>query len=259
MPTTRAGLLAEVIETSVRRWEMRRPVTVIVPDTDPHLTADVLLDCYADIAHLAVTGTALWNDAVAAVGTRLKQHWGRSPGAADTAARHIIEYWDATAGVFITHTPQGALVPRTRLCAEIGDARWALRTPHAVSAWMGDVMQDRERWETARLAAGLSSAAAHALITGATAVGGSLLDLVHDTLTDGVAFDDDSLHAYRQAQLNRLVTLPEHYPDPGPGVLNLDHGRSQHLSPLPSVGIWMMLPHSSTLSVSRAPQPGSPG
>ncbi|WP_158813158.1 NACHT domain-containing NTPase [Streptomyces rimosus] len=51
VPSGRGSVLQEVIDSSVRLWEMRR-TTLTVPDTAPELTADVLLDCFDDIARL---------------------------------------------------------------------------------------------------------------------------------------------------------------------------------------------------------------
>ncbi|OEJ21639.1 hypothetical protein AS594_39655 [Streptomyces agglomeratus] len=226
LPGNRARLLTEVIDSSVRQWEMRRS-RLTMPDTDPQLTADILIDCFDDIAHLTATAaTASWHDAHQAVGARLQRHWGKPPGTAAAIARHTLEYWDATAGVFITDTPQGTLTARTRLLAEIGEARWAMRDPQSIPAWMHSTLTDPERAETARLAASLSPQAADTLIEQALNDGGTLLDLVHDALADGTAFDSTALHTYRQAQLTRLPALPDRNPKT-PGVaIDLDEGRS---------------------------------
>ncbi|WP_282704020.1 NACHT domain-containing protein [Streptomyces sp. CC219B] len=225
MPTSRAGLLTEVIDSSVRQWEMRRGA-LTVPDTDPGLTADVLLDCFDDIARLvAADGSTPWQQAHQAVSARLQQHWGKPAGTAAAAARHILEHWDATAGVFISDTPHGTLTARTRLFAEIGEARWAVRTPTALASWMNEVITERP--ESARLAASLAPQAADALITQATAHGGELLDVVHAALRDGTTFDDTSLHTYRQAQLTRLATVPNRCPPTPPDVvIDLSEGHS---------------------------------
>ncbi|MEV7668977.1 NACHT domain-containing protein [Streptomyces albidoflavus] len=225
-PTGRAALLTEVIDSSVHRWEMRRPLPAM-PDTDPPQTPDVLLDCFDDIAHLvAAAGSTSWQDARDAISTRLQHHWGKPAGTAAAAARHIIEYWDATAGVFISDAPQGTLTARTRLFAEIGEARWALRDLDSIEQWMDDVLSNPERRESGRLAASLSPRAAHAFITHSLSDGESILDLVLDAILDGAIFEETALHAFRQAQLARLESVPDRYPDPPPGVLNFDLGRS---------------------------------
>ncbi|MFF0484989.1 NACHT domain-containing protein [Streptomyces sp. NPDC004435] len=219
----RARLLTEVVDSSVRGWEMRRSAKTL-PDTDPQLTADILTDCFDDIAHaINPSGSATWDTAHRAVVSRLQQHWGKPPGTAATMARHALEYWDATAGVFITDTHQGNLTARTRLFAEIGDARWATRHPDHMTEWMQNTFADPERRETARLAASLSPHAADALIRQALRTGGSALDLVNEALTDGTGFDDNALHEYRDAQLARLQTLQPRYPKAteDDGVLHL--------------------------------------
>ncbi|MFJ1618452.1 NACHT domain-containing protein [Streptomyces sp. NPDC088249] len=224
----RARLLTEVVDSSVRGWEMRRSAKTL-PDTDPQLTADILTDCFDDIAHtINPSGSATWHDAHQAVSARLQQHWGKPPGTATTMARHILEYWDATAGVFITDTHQGNLTARTRLFAEIGEARWATRHPDHMTEWTQTTFADPERRETVRLAASLSPHAADALIRQALRTGGTALDLVYDALTDGTVFDGNALHAYRDAQLARLQTLQPSYPKAteDDGVLHLYPGGS---------------------------------
>ncbi|MER5778279.1 hypothetical protein ABT144_29085 [Streptomyces sp. NPDC002039] len=223
----RARLLTDVIDSSVREWEMRRPSAQTLPDTDPQLTADILIDCFDDIAHTTNTvAPATWHDAHQAVSARLQQHWGKPPGTAAAIARRTLEYWDATAGVFVTDTPQGNLIARTRLFAEIGEARWAMRNPSRITAWMQSTLADPERQETARLAASLSPQAAEAFIQQALLDGGDSLDLVHDALADGTVFDSTALHAYHDAQLTRLPTIADrNLPSPD-AVIDLDTGSS---------------------------------
>ncbi|MFF2792844.1 hypothetical protein ACFVT6_39910 [Streptomyces sp. NPDC058049] len=223
----RARLLTDVIDSSVREWEMRRHSAQALPDTDPQLTADILIDCFDDIAHTINTmAPATWRDAHQAVSARLQQHWGKPPGTAAAIARHTLEHWDATAGVFVTDTPQGNLTARTRLFAEIGEARWAMRDPHHITAWMQTALADPERHETARLAASLSPHAADAFIQQTLLHGGETLDLVHDALTDGTLFDSTALHAYHDAQLTRLPTVPDRNPPSPSADIDLDIGRS---------------------------------
>ncbi|MEV6204545.1 NACHT domain-containing protein [Streptomyces sp. NPDC051771] len=227
LPGSRAQLLTEVIDASVRQWEMRRGSPPTMPDTDAHLTAEILIDCFDDIAHVvAAAGTASWHDAHHAVGARLRKHWGKPPGVATAIARHTLEYWDATAGVFITDTPQGTLTARTRLLAEIGDARWAVRDTQTLPSWMEAALANPECRETARLAASLSPQAADSLIESALVGDETLLDLVHAALTDGTSFDSGALHRYREAQLARLPHVPDHYPKSPGFVIDLTAGRS---------------------------------
>ncbi|MBK5993678.1 NACHT domain-containing protein [Streptomyces sp. MBT58] len=225
VPSGRAGLLQEVIDSSVRQWEMRR-TTLTVPDTAPELTADVLFDCFDDIARLvAAHGSAPWQHAHSAVSDRLQQHWGKAAGTAAAAARHILEHWDATAGVFISDIPQGTLTARTRLFAEIGEARWAVRNSAALSQWMEQAAVERP--ESARLAASLSPLAADALITLALDQGDGMLDLIHAAIKDGAVFPEAALHTYRQAQLDRLTTFPDRYPPASSEyIIDLSEGKS---------------------------------
>ena len=201
VPASRAGLLGNVIDSSVRRWEMSRP------GANPQLKADTLLDCFNDIAHVVVHSEGQWIDAVAAVSRRLQTHWDFSPGAAESDARQIVEYWDATAGVFISTAPQGPLQARARLFADFGEARWAIRDADSVPQWMDEALADTNRWDIAQLAAGLSPTAAAALVARALTQRGDVLDLVHDAIADGCVIEDQSLRSLRDAQLERLAVL----------------------------------------------------
>lgn len=208
MPASRAHLLADVVQSSVRRWEVRRPRAVI-PSTGPDPTADVLLDCYPDIAHLIVQGQSDWDTVVAAVRARLREHWHRSPGSADGTARDVVEFWDGTAGIFLTSTPRGVLRTRTRLLAEIGEARWAVRDSSKVEEWVRRQVADETKHETLRLAAGLCPAAAHALIACALERPGfRLLALAHGAVAEGAVVEPSSLHALNDAQIDWLLTMP---------------------------------------------------
>jgi len=203
-PTSRSALLTEVLDLTVERWEKRRP-DASLPGTDDDLTPAVLLDCYNDIAHLAIGQEARWADAREIVTQRLRDHWNQSAGMSDVAAKKIIDFWDATAGIFITTSPQGELRPRSRLFAEIGEARWAVRALHRISPWMTHALQDKERRESARLAAGLSTLAADELVRQVLHHRGELLDLAYEARRDGAVFGADSLHKLREAQLDRLA------------------------------------------------------
>ncbi|KUN35821.1 hypothetical protein AQJ30_24460 [Streptomyces longwoodensis] len=71
-----------MIDSSVRLWEMRRAASA-VPDTAPEVTADILVDCFDDIARLvAADGSAPWQRAHETVSARLDQYWGKPAGSA---------------------------------------------------------------------------------------------------------------------------------------------------------------------------------
>ncbi|MDI5968376.1 NACHT domain-containing protein [Streptomyces sp. SL13] len=211
VPTSRAGLLTEVIDATVKRWEKRRR-RMSVPGADHDLAPAILLDCYDEIAHLVASGKTRWSVVNDAVAERLGQHWGMSAGAAAACAVEIIDFWDMTAGIFITTSPRGDLHGRSRLFAEIGEARWVMRDTTGIAPWMAEALADVERRESVRLAASLSSSVADELIRQALGAGGDLLDLVHDARTDGVDFHQRDLDAYRYAQLDRLLTLEDRTP-----------------------------------------------
>jgi len=216
MPKSRAGLLAAVIAASVKRWEIRK-ANVGVPGMEAGLTADALLDCYADIAHVVVTGSCEWELAATTVVERLRDHWGLAAGPAKTAAVAIVEHWDATAGVFVTDQPRGPLTSRTRLFAEIGEAMWAARNDARAAEWMPGAVNDPGRRESARLAAGLSPTAARVLCELAISDGGAQLDVALDILQDGADPGGDRAAAVRNAQLDRLSQLPAEPPAPKAG------------------------------------------
>ncbi len=207
MPASRAELLVDIIEASVHRWESRRTTTSI-PGIEASLTAEVLLDCYDDIAHCISQGNGNWDDSVAAVELRIREYWGKSPGEARFAAKGVLNHWDVTAGVFLTAQPQGRLSARTRLFAEIGEARWAIRDDEIAVTWLQDAISDPELRESVRLAAGLSPTVMRLLCDLAIERGEDLLDLALSAIEDGGPVDIVRGHSIKEAQISRISTLP---------------------------------------------------
>lgn len=202
MPATRAELLHEVIRDSVRRWAARRS-DVALPSLDIQGSTAVLIDTFADIASV-VAGDGAWHSAKRAVVNRLQQHWRLAPGVADTVAEHVIDHWDAAAGVFVTNTVRGPLTARSRLFTEIGDALWHTRDDADARAWVEQAVTEPDRWETIRLAAGLTPRAAAALVDIAVDSGDDLLDIACDAWEDGADLTDAHAAALVTAQLHRL-------------------------------------------------------
>ncbi len=207
MPASRAGLLVEIIESSVYRWESRRATTGI-PGIQESLTSQVLLDCYDDIAHHVTQGSASWSTVLEALEARLRDYWGRPPGEARAAAKGILNHWDATAGVFLTDYPYGTLTARTRLFAEIGEARWVIRDEGRATEWLKGAVSDSELRESVRLAAGLSSPVIQLLCDLAIAQREDLLDLALSAIEDGAEVDLDRENAIKDAQIERVGSLP---------------------------------------------------
>ncbi|WP_405967703.1 NACHT domain-containing protein [Streptomyces sp. NBC_00015] len=207
MPDSRAALLVEIIDASVHRWEARRSTTGI-PGITVSLTSQVLLDCYDDIAHYVAQDRAQWNDVSEAIENRLRDYWGKSPGEAKAAAQGVLNHWDATAGVFITSYPRGKLVARTRLFAEIGEARWALRSATQAVEWLRASVGDPELRECVRLAAGLSASIMQSLCDLALKHEGDLLDLALSAIEDGARLDAGRGHALKAVLISQISTLP---------------------------------------------------
>ncbi|WP_146231473.1 NACHT domain-containing protein [Lentzea atacamensis] len=202
---SRSTLVKEMIGDSVRRWTAHRRDAAL-PGVDPATAPYILLDTFADIASVVVAGGA-WHKAKERVADRLTRHWHTSAGLADGVSEAIIEYWDATASVFVTDRVRGPLTARTRLFAEIGDAIAHVREDHGVRSWLERVADDRESWETGRLAAGLSPVAASHLIQIAVDRGGELLDVATAAWADGAEMTAVERETLFAAQLDRLRSL----------------------------------------------------
>jgi hypothetical protein len=228
MPRSRAQLLVEVVRSSVRRWEARR-ADFKVPGVERDLTAEMLFDCYADIAHVVLSESGEWKRAESAVRDRLRENWNLPEEIARAAAEVILDHWDSKAGVFVTSEPGGRLNARIRLFAEIGEAMWFSREENDSAAWMAMAIPEADRRESARLAAGLSVKAAEALARLAIQQGNDLLDLVLDALSDGADPGQALISEVTEMQLRRVERLSVELrwrsgvvePPPRPGVFRV--------------------------------------
>lgn len=164
LPASRARLLADAVDDTVRQWELAR-----LWETRPYPRLDPgqLLDGYGEIAH-AVTGgangcsAASTRDAVAAM---LAARWGLAPAAAEAQADSIMWFWDEHVGVFVAAPVTGEIEPRSRVFAETGDAMWAARQPTATRReWIVAALGDDDRREPVMLAVGLSPQVASEVI-----------------------------------------------------------------------------------------------
>lgn len=216
MPRTRARLLHEVIRYHVRTWSARR-ADATLPGLDAAMSAEVLIDTFADVAS-AVADGGIWQEAHGRTARRLTEHWGQARGAAEGVANAVLDHWDLTAGVFVTASARGQLTARTRLFTEIGEALLHTRDDHAVRAWMEQVLDHPERRETLRLAAGLTPAAAATLAALTVERGGAHLDLVCDAWADGAELTSEDQHRVITAQLERLASEPTDPPSPETGL-----------------------------------------
>jgi hypothetical protein len=219
MPRTRAQLLNEVVRDSVRRWAARR-ADATLPGLDRAISAAVLIDVFADIAGAVIDGGA-WQFAHNRVRDRLQQHWSLGPGRAAAVAGAVLDHWDVTTGVFVTATARGPLTARTRLFAEIGEALLHTRDDADSRPWIASALDDPERRETVRLAAGLSPAAAAALAELAVSRRGEDLDLACAAWRDGADLAADDRYRLVAAQLDRLSRQSTDAPPRPPGFAAL--------------------------------------
>ncbi|MGH3156224.1 MAG: NACHT domain-containing protein [Streptosporangiaceae bacterium] len=166
IPGSRARLLADAVEDTVKLWELKR-----IPDAPsyPHLRGH-LLDGYGEIAHLILSGSgscplARVQRQVAAM---LAARWGMAPAEAREHAGWLLEFWDEHAGVFVASSVTGDIEPRSRVFAEAGDAMWAVaQEPETRRQWIMSALTDSDRREPVVLAAALSTDVATQLIEAA--------------------------------------------------------------------------------------------
>jgi hypothetical protein len=154
LPSSRAQLMAEVVQHTVHRWELTRQ-----RQDAPGLSGEQLIDGYSEIAHAiaARPGGSPEASVQQQVAAMLADQWGRAPAEARALARHIMAFWDEQTGVFVAFSPAGDIEPRSRVFVETGDAMWAARQePGARREWIAAALADDDRREAVLLAAGLA-------------------------------------------------------------------------------------------------------
>jgi hypothetical protein len=172
LPTRRATILAGAVADVVRRWESGR-----TSDGELRLGAMVgepagqaLFECFSWEGELIVAEPLPdEREARAAIAARLAKRWRLAPAEAEATAGEAVAFWDE-AGFFLRE--EGNLQPRVKLFGEIAAAIAAVKDPEReLRPWVEGLLPDPDNAQVLRLAAGLSPAAAAALIEAAAASG----------------------------------------------------------------------------------------
>lgn len=205
IPKSRSALLRTAIESSVRRWEMRR-----MDGIEAGLPADyqpqIVIDTFADIAGVVASG-GIRGEAIQAVARRLP-HWGIPAPAAHSWADAIVRFWDETAAVFVTSTEEGKLTARSRLFTELGVAMLLHRDTAAMKEWVLSNKEDADSYEAMCLLAGLDSNALDWIAEIALQEASELLDLILRAVDEGATIKASLFNQVLDRQLARLPDLP---------------------------------------------------
>lgn len=204
LPKSRSGLLRAAIEVSVGRWEMKR-ISGIEAGLPKEYQPQIVLDAFADIAGV-VAKEGRWADAMDAVVARLPK-WDVPALAARSWAAAILNFWDATAAVFVTTTEEGVLTARSRLFTEIGVAMLLNRDETAMKAWVETNKSDADSYETMRLLCGLDSKAMNWMAELAIQGSPELVDVILDAVDEGAEIDQAVLGPLLDHELARLPGL----------------------------------------------------
>lgn len=160
LPSSRAKILHETVEATVRRRESQRERST-VPGLDKASGIAALMDAFLIEASLLADsskGVSL-ADANTAIAGHLRTNWGLAPGAAKVAASATTRFWDEL-GVFVVMTYDDQVQARIEILLDIGDAlAIESKTPSVVRAWVRKRVAQR-RLEPLILAAAISDEAA---------------------------------------------------------------------------------------------------
>lgn len=215
VPVSRAELLAQAVQDSVKRWEYVRP-TLSAGTWNTKLKPGMLIDGYQEIGHLLnARGSETAAEVTRSVAGMLASRWLLSPGECEEVADEVTRFWDDQTGVFVRRDG-GRIEPRSRVYAEIGDAMWIARQDESIiKEWIADAVLDEERRETTLLAAGLSPAVVAALIdVSATPASHDFADAYRalfwtaEALSTGCSTDHERLTAV----IHALATAARLYP-----------------------------------------------
>jgi len=194
LPASRAQLLTQAVQDTVRRWELARLSETSSPLL---LSAGLLLDAFSEIAHAISVSTGPRATVVRArVAAMLGSRWGCAPGQADEQAAEAMLFWDEHIGVFVETPASGIVEARSRVFADIGDAMWALRQDSVVQgAWIRAAVADNDRREPVVLAASMSADIAAELAATPASDGGQLRAMLWaaDAAHEGATLDETAL------------------------------------------------------------------
>jgi hypothetical protein len=167
VPRNRANILSRVIEHIARRWELiaRRGGQYQIGPLSPEDTPRALLNAFEATSFLLIEKPEVKQvEAMETMAAMFQSHWGMPGGRAEAAAEACLKFWDEASIVVATGSIP-TLVPRVRLFAEIGAARYVNRCPSAKRLQMlRGLLAEQTSHETVALAAGLSAEIAAEII-----------------------------------------------------------------------------------------------
>lgn len=144
-----ASLLNEVIKDSVRKWEYSRK-SAPPGGNDKELRPEMLIDGFAAIGHALNSRAELATDEAEDVIALEISYWGFAVPVNRELAKHILWFWDNSAGIFIDI--DGQIQARSRQFAELADAFWAT-SKNRRSSWLATAVHTSSKRESVEIAA----------------------------------------------------------------------------------------------------------
>ena len=167
LPTSRAEVLNNAVETAARRWEFaaRRQGDVELASLKAAESIEALLESFDLISERLIRTSSLTTDDIRPdLSALLSERWGLPPARSAVAANEAIHFWDE-AGMLVLGTGQ-SLSPRLTLFAEIGAARrLSRREPRAQPKQIKQDLENPSFREMLGLSAGLSLRAGNAIVS----------------------------------------------------------------------------------------------
>ncbi|GAA4881463.1 NACHT domain-containing protein [Actinomycetospora straminea] len=153
LPGSRGELLARVIDSSIEDWEAVRSKQPDMFANSRNLDVDQLLDAFTALGHYLAEGITSRQEITDRLGRDMSNVLSLSRQSGRRVAAEVVRYWDEGVGVFVEDGTSGHLRPRSKLFAEIADARWAIEQTRDVKVtWHGERSVDPERQEALVLA-----------------------------------------------------------------------------------------------------------
>ena len=167
LPTSRAEVLNNAVETAARRWEFaaRRQGDVELASLKAAESIEALLESFDLISERLIRTSSLTTDDIRPdLSALLSERWGLPQARSAVAANEAIHCWDE-AGMHVLGTGQ-SLSPRLTLFAEIGAARrLSRREPRAQPKQIKQDLENPSFREMLGLSAGLSLRAGNAIVS----------------------------------------------------------------------------------------------